>query len=701
MSTNKIGFNNFKAFGEKMQTFSKKPITLVYGPNSIGKSSFLHSQLYLEYLRNDGTERDLDKTNFAGDELNLGGFNNFIHKNNLNNTIQYELTYRDYDDINKLFDSNFREIKELKELGLFVSNITLKQIENRFEDYQKPNNLKLEDTLNIVIKNRKLKTIYGFQEVLSADALNEAIDLLKTELIMNKRALFYLYCKKNNMELKDYSDKDNIVIFSSDFEEIYKSSIEKIENSDDILVKAFILTDKSKPKDILDRLELFRYISEINEIKLNIELKKKDGSIQSCLKYYIDNELIFNSKEVSENKSTINSNKDAEIYRILNKYLDKNSHSCVNNQKISSIDSVEMHENGEQTGQLMGHFLPTSLANIILKVNKDIFLSKSSNGAIDILMRNTIAFLNNVDNSVKNQYFGPLRFYPQRWDLSEKNKEKKDLSSDNEENILQLKDNIMYKKPLLYVNINFWAHMIKSGAFNDAINPILPNNMKLSSHGAYSSEKMWSRLIQSKEIQEKLNKWFSDESKLKTPYEIVGYEYNIQYNKVYKFFRKIFGFKQETEKSIKFVDRRTDVAVTPRDMGLGISQVLPILVSCLSSEKTNIFIEQPELHLHPAVQGELADEFIRSYKERDNEFMIETHSEHLLLRIMKRMRYTAEDKKGRDKSLDLTPDDVCLLYVDCDGENTFVNELELDKDGTLLDIWPNGFFEEGYNERFD
>jgi len=43
-------FNNFKAFGPKMQFFIKKPITLVYGPNSVDKSSLLHSQLYFEYI---------------------------------------------------------------------------------------------------------------------------------------------------------------------------------------------------------------------------------------------------------------------------------------------------------------------------------------------------------------------------------------------------------------------------------------------------------------------------------------------------------------------------------------------------------------------------------------------------------------------------------------------------------------------------
>jgi predicted ATPase len=100
------------------------------------------------------------------------------------------------------------------------------------------------------------------------------------------------------------------------------------------------------------------------------------------------------------------------------------------------------------------------------------------------------------------------------------------------------------------------------------------------------------------------------------------------------------------------------------------------------------------------MQCEIADDFIQSINERENEFIIESHSEHMLLRIMRRMRETANGDLEPGSPLALTPDDVCLLYVDHNGEHTYVNELELDEDGTLLDPWPNGFFEEGYKERF-
>jgi len=187
---------------------------------------------------------------------------------------------------------------------------------------------------------------------------------------------------------------------------------------------------------------------------------------------------------------------------------------------------------------------------------------------------------------------------------------------------------------------------------------------------------MWVDLYLDNEKREIMNNWLSNPSKLKSNYKLI-----------------------KKDKELVFVDLRTSTEVHPREMGLGITQVLPILYAAKCMEDNDIFIEQPELHLHPAAQSELADVFIESIRKNNNDFMIETHSEHLLLRMMKRMRQTSEGTL-EDESLKLTPDDICLLYVDSDGENTYILELELDEDGTLLDPWPGGFFEEGFNERF-
>lgn len=224
----------------------------------------------------------------------------------------------------------------------------------------------------------------------------------------------------------------------------------------------------------------------------------------------------------------------------------------------------------------------------------------------------------------------------------------------------------------------------------------------------FSSVQFWSELKDDEAQKNKLNEWLSSK-KLNTPYEITVSE--IIDTKLVPDFQELNGNEQEIYKSIEkktpnaiarfvsFIDKRNNTKVHNREMGLGVTQVLPIIGAMTSFSNRTIAIEQPELHLHPALQCEIADEIIKSYKTNDNHFMIETHSEHLLLRIMKRMRQTAEGKLDQDE-LSLTPDDICLLYIDNDGESTYLQEMRLSPKGTLLDHWPNGFFEEGYKERF-
>lgn len=148
------------------------------------------------------------------------------------------------------------------------------------------------------------------------------------------------------------------------------------------------------------------------------------------------------------------------------------------------------------------------------------------------------------------------------------------------------------------------------------------------------------------------------------------------------------------------IDRRSNTIVSHRDVGIGVSQVLPVLVGAYASQKQIIAIEQPEIHLHPALQADLGDVFIQSaLGEGKNRFLIETHSEHLILRVMRRMRETSNGDlpKGVPQ---VTPKDVCVLFVQPKGTSSAVRHLELDEEGQLLDAWPGGFFEEGYRERF-
>ena len=153
---------------------------------------------------------------------------------------------------------------------------------------------------------------------------------------------------------------------------------------------------------------------------------------------------------------------------------------------------------------------------------------------------------------------------------------------------------------------------------------------------------------------------------------------------------------------IKLKDLRNNVEVTPSDVGIGISQILPLLIQGLSEvSKSTIHgrrsvadikcVEQPELHLHPKLQANIADFFIDTVKKSKNlRWILETHSEALMLRLQKRIR-----------NREIDPSLVSIIYINPTGGGySDANELRIDEDGDFIDEWPNGFFEESYREKF-
>ncbi len=135
------------------------------------------------------------------------------------------------------------------------------------------------------------------------------------------------------------------------------------------------------------------------------------------------------------------------------------------------------------------------------------------------------------------------------------------------------------------------------------------------------------------------------------------------------------------------------------DVGTGISQILPVIVAALDPNRPGITaIEQPELHVHPRLQVELGDLFAHRV-ERGGIFLLETHSEHLLLRIMRRMRETSAGTLP-DGGPGLSPQDVNVLFVEHHDGQTVIREMPLNERGELVKAWPGGFFEEDLREIF-
>jgi predicted ATPase len=123
------------------------------------------------------------------------------------------------------------------------------------------------------------------------------------------------------------------------------------------------------------------------------------------------------------------------------------------------------------------------------------------------------------------------------------------------------------------------------------------------------------------------------------------------------------------------------------NMGEGLSQLLPIIARVLTIEPGgSLLVEQPEIHLHPAAQADLADLFLSVTQAGDRQCIVETHSEHLLLRVRRRI---AEGKIDRNR--------VAVLYVGRRSRNSTIRSLDLDDLGNF-EKWPDGFFEERYRE---
>ena len=158
---------------------------------------------------------------------------------------------------------------------------------------------------------------------------------------------------------------------------------------------------------------------------------------------------------------------------------------------------------------------------------------------------------------------------------------------------------------------------------------------------------------------------------------------------------------RQPQREVDLVTTRNRLPVRVPDVGVGISQILPVVVAALDPGSPGITaIEQPELHLHPRIQVELGDLFAQQIN-RGGIFLIETHSEHLLLRFMKRMRQTS-DGTLPDGAPEVRPEDIAVLFVETDpnGEQTLIREMPLNERGELVKAWPGGFFEEDLQEIF-
>jgi hypothetical protein len=226
----------------------------------------------------------------------------------------------------------------------------------------------------------------------------------------------------------------------------------------------------------------------------------------------------------------------------------------------------------------------------------------------------------------------------------------------------------------------------------------------------YSGLAAWYRLHDCSQGQlSEINKWLCDAEHLGTGYQLErvesrdipqSYLDRIQFGDVSdrESSWSLIG-EQQIRKKVWLVDTKNHVQVTPHDVGVGLSQLIPVVVASVDQKGSLLLIEQPELHIHPRVQVGLGDLYLQASKKYKRNFLIETHSEALLLRMMKRIRQT-QDGELPEGVPHANRDDVAVYLIQNEGRGVAVMQMRMNERGEFIKPWPKGLFEESLRETF-
>jgi hypothetical protein len=213
------------------------------------------------------------------------------------------------------------------------------------------------------------------------------------------------------------------------------------------------------------------------------------------------------------------------------------------------------------------------------------------------------------------------------------------------------------------------------------------------------------------ELVNEVNGWLSDPGRLDTRYRVERRRYkrlDVADPLVHSLESgRAFDDADRTQMSLKNLPTETHVVLVSEDnklpllapdVGIGISQILPVVVAAVGDHDRLVVIEQPELHVHPRIQAELGDLFIETAVGGPHTYLIETHSEHLILRILRRIRETSEGKPHNGVAI--TGADMAVYYACVKDDRTCLVRIDIDKKGEFVQPWPDDFFEIDFYERF-
>ncbi len=646
---------NFKSFGSRPNEIPLRPITLVFGPNSAGKSSLLQALMYLEDILENG-ELDVIAPRAGRGKVDLGGFKQILHRRSGLQHLVLGLTYPP--DIIPMPDRNWWPM----ERG-FSINLTLGPLSHGGDLGTKGVSLEIDG-----------------QELLRASRVEEGpmkIDLFDFAHPVMSNLLATLGAGR----MSD-SDDDELGV---DWDELHLEDIVEYFNFT-VLRGAFELTTD----DLLPRALNSKFIPDVTETPdkdSHIRMTLFVEAWQSHIELFLQDTLPGAFKSLFSafkgySRSSLSSIRHVPPLRDLPpRVFDLNQHPDPLWRRIANQPELRARING----WLGAGFMKTRYELQVREYAPIDEITSRVPEALDSQMMRVFqkpGFGSGIDEILGGLY------------SAYEAANKRDYVHAHPDLLEELVRNQL-------AHDEQWARDDQNNTSPDRDYLLLSPKQKLEE----AKNGIESILTDEPDLFDEIWEHYQTNSP-----ELRGFlsESWDPHETAKEFNHSIIPDSLERRKEIALTELPANIKVSLQDVGVGISQVLPVLMNAFGEQGSLIAIEQPEIHIHPALQAELGDVFIESaIGASKNTFLLETHSEHLILRILRRVRESsAGDFSEWPNALRLAcpngirPSDVAVLYVQPGDEGAEVIELPLTPDGDFTCPWPSGFFTERAKELY-
>ncbi|RLQ21562.1 hypothetical protein DWB85_12465 [Seongchinamella sediminis] len=651
-----LRLSNFKSIGADTQEIGFAPITLLFGPNSAGKSTVLQALVFAREAILHGN-LDPDTTDLGGDWLDLGGFENVVHGRDLDVAIGLGVTLEvDASDLPDFTSEH--EAESLEEFGfgqledLFVDlesidiEMQIRWSADRARPYVEMYSCKLDGELTAVIRSTTDgRQVYIDEMPLLSHFFQDPLDFLDDD-----RSLYEILSESLSQSIVERSSR-GMRDLAGGGRPYASFKIEELEN---------LIDDEDLP-----RQEVLQTLLE--------ELGHRSTRRAADLERRVRSLVTSSAGRSSVDQVAINlRNQDGALP------------SFISGLVFEDDAWSKIYEEGEMDASY------ERAVRLLLR------------RALDTAICGPLACFSSVLEGMN--YIGPLRDLPPRQIEVPKTKTTSRWAKG-----LAAWELLPGMEPQSIDEINYW----------------LGENCLGSGYQVHLQK--FRELPNDSPIYELLD------SDVINPRGLISL---------------IEDLPEKTRVTLR--DSENGLSVMPQDIGVGISQLFPVVVASVHFNDALVSIEQPELHVHPRLQTELADMFIRYALDSGNQFLLETHSEHLMLRLLRRVRdsmasgipvivsesvsmsesfdvdFDRSIAPEEDEDIEITserafpritsgseteaanmarrdylyPEHLAVHYVEPAKKGTKFSRLRVSEDGDFLDEWPQGFFEERDDELF-